>query len=82
MLFLMFSALTIASKILENMLLHLRAGTLGERLICVNLYGIFFITFEFLFSYGRENKRVSNIIRHCGIGKNALSERGRTTFGV
>ena len=32
----------IASEILENMLLHLRVETLGERLICLNLYEIFF----------------------------------------
>ena len=37
----LFSARTIASEILENMLLHLRAETLGERLICLNLCEIF-----------------------------------------
>ena len=81
-LFIMFSARTTVSEILENMLFHLRAETLGERLICLNLCEIFLQCLNFLFSYGRENKRESDISRHCGAGKNALSERGRTTFGV
>ena len=37
----MFSARTITYEILENVLLHLRAETLGERLICLNLCEIF-----------------------------------------
>ena len=63
-LFIMFSARTITCEILENMLLHLRAETLGERLICLNLCEIFLKRLNFfLFSYGRENKRVSNVGR-------------------
>ena len=38
----LFSARTTASEILENMLLHLRAETLGERLVCLNLYEVLF----------------------------------------
>ena len=53
------------------MLLYLRVETFRQAFIR-----------NILFSYGRENKRVSNAGKACRTGMNALVERRRATPGV